>query len=70
MRCLRRADRNARYGAIWKTNILGSPTIMVFDEAACRKVLKEEGRLVEVIWPNVTADLVSCKHTNTRLRIQ
>lgn len=43
---------------------------MVFDEAACRKVLKEEGRLVEVIWPDVTADLVSCKHTNTRLRIQ
>ena len=33
---------------------------MVFDEAACRKVLKEEGRLVEVIWPDVTAELVRC----------
>ena len=32
---------------------------MVFDEAACKKVLKEEGRLVEVIWPDVTADLVN-----------
>ncbi len=55
-----RAARNAKFGKIWKTSILGSPTIMVFDEAACRKVLKEEGRLVEVIWPDVTAELVRC----------
>ena len=53
-----RAVRSAKYGKIWKTSILGNPTIMVFDEAACRKVLKEEGRLVEVIWPDVTAELV------------
>ena len=43
---------------MWKTNILGSPTVMVFGEAECRKLLKEEGHLVEVLWPDVTAELV------------
>lgn len=55
-----RAERSAKYGKIWKTSILGNPTIMVFEEEACRKVLKEEGRLVEVIWPDATAELVGC----------
>ena len=31
---------------------------MVFGEEDCRKLLREEGRLVEVIWPEVTAELV------------
>ena len=31
---------------------------MVFGEAECRKLLKEEGHLVEVLWPDVTAELV------------
>ena len=43
---------------MWKTNILGSPTVMIFGEEDCRRLLKEEGRLVEVIWPDVTAELV------------
>ena len=55
-----RAERSAKYGKIWKTSILGNPTVMIFEEEACRKVLKEEGRLVEVIWPDVTAELVGC----------
>ncbi|CAL8466560.1 g6096 [Coccomyxa elongata] len=58
------AERSAKHGKIWKTSILGNPTIMVFDEAACRKVLKEEGRLVEVIWPDVTAELVGAQSLN------
>lgn len=53
-----RAERSAQHGEMWKTNILGSPTIMVFGEADCRRLLKEEGNLVEVIWPDVTAELV------------
>ena len=53
-----REQRSAQHGDIWKTNILGSPTIMVFGEAECRKLLKEEGHLVEVLWPDVTAELV------------
>ncbi len=43
---------------MWKTNILGSPTVMIFGEEDCRRLLKEEGNLVEVIWPDVTAELV------------
>lgn len=31
---------------------------MVFGAAECRKLLKEEGHLVEVLWPDVTAELV------------
>ena len=46
---------------MWKTNILGSPTIMVFGEEDCRRLLKEEGNLVEVIWPDVTAELVGAE---------
>ena len=34
---------------------------MVFGEAECRKLLKEEGHLVEVIWPDVTAELVTSR---------
>ena len=37
---------------------------MVFGEAECRKLLKEEGHLVEVIWPDVTAELVMLRNLN------
>jgi hypothetical protein len=53
-----RERRSAAYGSLWKTNILGNETIMVFGEEECRKLLREEGRLVEVIWPEVTTELV------------
>jgi len=49
---------------MWKTSILGSPTIMVFGAEDCSKLLKAEGKLVEVIWPDVTAELVRQKHTD------
>jgi hypothetical protein len=56
--CNGRDVRSAKYGKLWKTNILGRPTVMVFEEGDCRRLLKEEGNLVEVIWPDVTSELV------------
>ena len=41
---------------------------MVFGDEACQKLLRGEGKLVEVIWPDVTAQLVRlsfrqlCRH--------
>ena len=62
MCCDRREQRSAQYGEMWKTNVLGSPTVMVFGEEDCRRLLKEEGNLVEVIWPDVTAELVCTRN--------
>ena len=38
---------------------------MVFGEEDCSKLLKAEGKLVEVIWPDVTAELVRPGHTDS-----
>ena len=65
---INRERRNQEHGSIWKTNILGRPTVMVFGEEDCQKLLRAEGRLVEVIWPDVTAQLVRLRFRQCHAR--
>ncbi|KAG2450528.1 hypothetical protein HYH02_005029 [Chlamydomonas schloesseri] len=52
------ASRRERHGDVYKTNILGAPTVMVYGEEAVRAVLAAEDKLVASDWPEVTSTLV------------
>lgn len=52
-------SRYQKFGNVWKTSILGVPTVMVYGEENVSAVLKEEGRLVSASWPDATKILVS-----------
>ncbi|KAI8469415.1 MAG: cytochrome P450, CYP85 clan [Monoraphidium minutum] len=58
------AARTRRYGPLWKTNILGAPTVMVYADADVRSVLALDGRAVESWWPPGTAALVGAASLN------
>lgn len=50
--------RVKKHGPLWKTNILGAPTVMVYDEVDVKAVLAAEGKTAAVTWPDATAQLV------------
>lgn len=47
------STRRQRYGDIYKTQLLGAPTVMVYGEDAVRTVLAAEDKLVASDWPSV-----------------
>jgi len=53
------ADRRAAHGAVFTAdNILGKPTVFLFDEADVRRALAAEHRLVEQRWPAAFAAML------------
>lgn len=57
------ATRVARHGPIYKTNILGTPTVMVHQANAVSTLLASE-HAAEVVWPSTTATLVGPSSLN------
>ncbi|GMH37159.1 hypothetical protein BSKO_05032 [Bryopsis sp. KO-2023] len=57
-------SRYMKFGNVWKTNILGSNTVMVYGEKNVLSVLRREDVLVESKWPDVTKTLVGPKSLN------
>nr|WP_040656231.1 cytochrome P450 [Rubidibacter lacunae] len=51
-------DRAARYGPIFKTHLLGRPTVFVCSEEGCRFVLANESKYFVVSWPPSTRKLL------------
>jgi retinoid hydroxylase len=50
--------RHERYGSIFKTNILGSPTIFLKGNEAIQLVLTQENQYFQIQWPSSTASLL------------
>ena len=44
-------QRREKYGHVYKTHILGKPTIRIWGNENIRKVLKNEETLVTMAWP-------------------
>ncbi|GBF92089.1 cytochrome P450 [Raphidocelis subcapitata] len=57
-------ERTRRYGPLWKTHILGAPTVMVYAEPDVRAVLAGDGAAFESWWPPATAALVGAASLN------
>lgn len=52
------AKRHQRYGAVFKTRLLGSPTVFVKDSEANQFVLAHENTLFQISWPPSTQALL------------
>jgi retinoid hydroxylase len=52
------AERRAKYGDVFCTNIIGAKTIFLTDKDALRWIFAGEGKVVENLWNKATRDLL------------
>ncbi len=57
--------RRQKYGNIFRTNLLGKPTVFINDEAANRFILMNEGKYFVSSWPKSTRILLGSKSLTT-----
>lgn len=51
-------QRREKYGHVYKTHVLGKPTIRVWGNENIRKVLKNEETLVTMAWPTSVTNIM------------